>query len=221
MVIPKTLMPEKLIANPLETLPGSSLRGRLQMRNERKVAFIGILAFAIVTILAVMLRLKTELSLHDIQRQEMASLAPDRTIAKDTILVPVKLSIKLLNGKASLRGTLPDETAHKTILARAHSIYGRDRVEDNLEVMDGVVLTPWFDSVIKWFPPTLSGLNSGEITISGLEVLLFGDVSSPTDREAAGKLIERLAGVEAKIHNGLRVITAPQSATSGADKMPK
>ena len=193
-----------------EEIPRGSLWGIVQTQNQRKVIAVGVAAFVCVTMLAILLALRTELSIRDAQLRELAGKAPARTLAKDAILLPVNLSLKVQDGKTILRVTLPSEVAHRDVLTRARNLYGNVEIDDRLEVKTNVALTPWFDSVIKWFPPAISGLKSGEITVSGLEVLLFGEVSSGEERDNAGRLVEQLAGNEAKIHNGLRINVGQQ-----------
>lgn len=194
--------------------PSHSLLARLQLVNERVILAAGILAFSAAVLLSVAARWYLEAR----SAAEIAKLVPEkikeRALVKGDILVPVRLSIKLQDGRATLRGMLPDEAAHQTVLARAREIYGFN-IEDNLGIQSGIVVTPWFDSVLKWFPPRVNALNSGEISVSGMKVLLFGQVPSIDARLAAGRVLSKLVGTEGQFFNELHV--SPSADIQGAN----
>lgn len=193
--------------------PDHSLLARLQSVNERVVLAVGILVF----FAAVLLSIATRWYLEARSAAEIAKLVPEkikeRSLVKGDILVPVILSIKLQDGRATLRGMLPDEAAHQTVLARAREIYGYN-VEDNLGIQSGIVVTPWFDSVLKWFPPRVNALNSGEINVSGMKVLLFGQVPTVEARIAAGRTLAKLVGAEGQFFNELQVSASAQTQST-------
>jgi hypothetical protein len=182
---------------------GNSLLTRLQHINERVVLFFGIGAFLVVLALSVASRVYLE-SYQSLANSKLAA-PTQRTLVKGDVLIPVTLSLKVVDGRAILRGMLPSEAAHQTVLARAREIYGQAKVEDKLGIQSGIVVTPWFDSVLKWFPPRVDELRTGEISVSGMNVLIFGRVATDESRLAAGRTLAKLVGPEGKFSNELQV----------------
>jgi BON domain len=173
--------------------------------NEKLVGLFGILAFFLVLVLSVAARLILEVagSPSDIRPRPEALAA--RSLARGDVLVPVTLSIKFANGKAIVRGTVPDEKSHELVINRAKQIYGGIQIVDHLGIQPGIVLTPWFDSVLKWFPPKIEQIRAGEISVNGMNVLLFGQVQDISARIAAGSAAAKLAGPEGHVMNDLQV----------------
>ncbi len=203
----------------LKPSTGDSRLARLQHVNERVVLFLGIAAFFIVLALSVVSRLYLESHQSSADHIFRADVPKERALVKGDVLVPVTLSVKLVDGRAILRGMLPSEAAHQTVLARAKEIYGQGRVEDKLGVQSGIVVTPWFDSVLKWFPPRVDELHTGEISVSGMNVLIFGRVATDESRLAAGRTLAKLVGAEGQFFNELQITNvdeAPVPATTSA-----
>jgi BON domain len=173
--------------------------------NEKTVLGFGFIAFCIVVAVSIATRLGLEAKMATAETGARPVEAVSHVLAKGDILVPVTLSLKLANGKATLRGTIPDEISRDTLLERTKQIYGPANVVDHLGIQPGIVLTPWFDSVLKWFPPKVSEIRTGEISVNGMNVLLFGQVSDISARIAAGRAIAKLIGAEGQLLNALQV----------------
>ena len=186
---------------------GAILWGKAQALNEKTVAGLGFLVFLIVVCASIAARISLETN----ARQKVDTLRPavaaERSLVKGDVLIPVTLSIKFENGKATLRGTLPDEKSHDTVVNRATEIYGSSNLKDNLRVEPGIVLTPWFDSVLKWFPPRIEQIQSGEISVNGMNVMLFGQVPDISAQIAVGRALTKLAGPEGRVLNDLQVVS--------------
>ena len=184
----------------------------LRAANERVVLLLGVCAFLVAMSLSIVTRIQLE------QRQiaapgfSQAATGRARALAIGDVMVPVTLSIKFAGGQAVIRGMLPDEAAHRTVLARAREVFGKTNVDDYLAVQSGIVVTPWFDSVLKWFPPRINELKAGEISVSGMNVLLFGEVTSEEARLSAAKSISKLLGPEGQLQNEIRVDYAAELA---------
>jgi osmotically-inducible protein OsmY len=186
--------------------------------DEKTVLGLGILAFCLVAALSIATRLGLEISAAVVETQDRALDVKPHSLARGDILVPVTLSLKIENGKATLRGTVPDETSRDTLLDRASQIYGQANVVDRLGIQPGVVLTPWFDSVLKWFPPKVAEIRSGEISVNGMNVLLFGQVADISARIAAGGAVAKLIGQEGQLLNDLQVKNVNEADAPGNNR---
>ncbi len=193
--------------------PEQPLFMRLRFLNERTTFALGVGLFLLILLLSVATRIYLESRFGALSVPMSTAASKNRTLAKGDILVPVTLSAKLHDGRVVLRGTLPTEDAHQTVLARAQALYGAENVEDNLDVQPDIVVTPWFDSVLRWFPGRVDDLRNGEISVSGMNVFLFGEVSSVSVRTAAQQNFNKLVGAEGHLSNGLQV-------SYGADSSP-
>ena len=183
------------------------LWGKAQALNEKTVAGVGFSVFLMVVVGSIVIRLSLEVNArHEVDSARLV-VATERALVKGDILVPVTLSIKFEHGKATLRGTLPDEKSHDTVVNRAREIYGLNNVDDHLGVEPGIVLTPWFDSALKWFPPRIEQIQSGEISVNGMNVLLFGRVPDISAQIAVGRALTKLAGPEGRVLNDLQVVS--------------
>jgi hypothetical protein len=193
--------------------PSVPLFARLQSMNERVILTLGMLAFSAAVLLSVAARWYLEVRADSANSKLVSEKVKERPLAKGDILVPVTLNIKIKEGRVTLRGMLPNEAAHQTVLARTRAIYGQN-VDDNLGIQPGIVVTPWFDSVLKWFPPRVAELSAGEISISGIKVWVFGQVPTIEARLAAGRTLSKLVGVEGQFFNELQVSLAGQTSGS-------
>ncbi len=191
---------------------GAILWGKAQALNEKTVAGLGFLVFLLVVCASIAVRISLETN----ARQQVDALRPvvaaERSLVKGDVLIPVTLSIKFENSKATLRGTLPDEKFHDTVVNRAKAMYGSSNVQDNLGVEPGIVLTPWFDSVLKWFPPRIEQIQSGEISVNGMSVLIFGHAPDISAKLGVGSAVTQLVGPEGRVLNDLQVVTVDSAA---------
>lgn len=184
----------------------------LRAANERVVLLLGVCAFLVAMSLSIVTRILLEQRRIAAPGLSQAATGSARALAIGDVMVPVTLSIKFAGGQAVIRGMLPDEAAHRTVLARAREVFGKTNVDDYLAVQSGIVVTPWFDSVLKWFPPRINELKAGEISVSGMNVLLFGEVTSEEARLSAAKSISKLLGPEGQLQNEIRVDYAAELA---------
>ena len=83
----------------------------------------------------------------------------------------------------------------------------RTGVDDHLGVEPGIVPTTWFDSVLKWFPPRIEQIQSGEISGNEMNVLLFGRAPDISAQIAVGRALTKLAGPEGRVLNDLQVVS--------------
>ena len=183
------------------------LWGKAQALNEKTVARVGFLVFFLVVVGSIVIRLRIEASAPHKVNSARPAVATERSLVKVDILVPVTLSIKFENGKATLRGTLPDEKSHDTVVNRAREIYGLSNVDDHLGAEPEIVLTLRFDSVLKWFPPRIEQIQSGEISVNGMNVLLFGQAPDISAQIAVGRALTKLAGPGGRVLNDLQVVS--------------
>ena len=206
--------------NSISLPSGPILWGKAQALNEKTVAGLGFLVFFLVVAGSIAARLSLEATAIEKVVRARPVAAAERTLAMGDVLVPVTLSVKLKNGKATLRGTVPDEKSHDTVVNRAKEIYGPSNVEDKLSVESGIVVTPWFDSVLKWFPPRVEQIQSGEISVNGMNVLLFGRVSDISAQIAVGSALTKLAGPEGQVLNDLQVVSVDVAPPVSREQKP-
>lgn len=206
--------------NSISLPSGPILWGKAQALNEKTVAGLGFLVFFLVVAGSIAARLSLEATAIEKVVRARPVAAAERTLAMGDVLVPVTLSVKLKNGKATLRGTVPDEKSHDTVVNRAKEIYGPSNVEDKLSVESGIIVTPWFDSVLKWFPPRVEQIQSGEISVNGMNVLLFGRVSDISAQIAVGSALTKLAGPEGQVLNDLQVVSVDVAPPVSREQKP-
>ncbi len=206
--------------NSISLPSGPILWGKAQALNEKTVAGLGFLVFFLVVAGSIAARLSLEATAIEKVVRARPVAAAERTLAMGDVLVPVTLSVKLKNGKATLRGTVPDEKSHDTVVNRAKEIYGPSNVEDKLSVESGIIVTPWFDSVLKWFPPRVEQIQSGEISVNGMNVLLFGRVSDISAQIAVGSALTKLAGPEGQVLNDLQVVSVDVAPPASREQKP-
>lgn len=206
--------------NSISLPSGPILWGKAQALNEKTVAGLGFLVFFLVVGGSIAARLSLEATAIEKVVRARPVAAAERTLAMGDVLVPVTLSVKLKNGKATLRGTVPDEKSHDTVVNRAKEIYGPSNVEDKLSVESGIIVTPWFDSVLKWFPPRVEQIQSGEISVNGMNVLLFGWVSDISAQIAVGSALTKLAGPEGQVLNDLQVVSVDVAPPASREQKP-
>ena len=206
--------------NSISLPSGPILWGKAQALNEKTVAGLGFLVFFLVVAGSIAARLSLEVTAIEKVVRARPVAAAERTLAMGDVLVPVTLSVKLKNGKATLRGTVPDEKSHDTVVNRAKEVYGPSNVEDKLSVESGIIVTPWFDSVLKWFPPRVEQIQSGEISVNGMNVLLFGRVSDISAQIAVGSALTKLAGPEGQVLNDLQVVSVDVAPPASREQKP-
>ena len=113
-------------------------------------------------------------------------------------------------------GTVADEASKAALLARLRTVYGLDRVVDQLSV--GTVSTPanWNDYVGRLIGPNLKMISRGQLKIDGNNVSLRGDVSNEAQRQQIAGDIAASLNPTYTVNNGLRVAASEQSVLDAA-----
>jgi OOP family OmpA-OmpF porin len=113
-------------------------------------------------------------------------------------------------------GTVPDDASKAALLARLRTVYGFDRVVDQLSV--GRVAAPpnWNEHVVRLIGPNLKLVTRGQLQIDGTSVSLRGDVASEAQKQQiAGELAMNL-DTSYTVNNGLRVAVSEQGMLDAA-----
>lgn len=113
-------------------------------------------------------------------------------------------------------GTVGDESSKATLLARLRSVYGAERVVDQLAV--GNVATPanWNEYVGRLIGPNLKTISRGQLKVDGNTVSLRGDVASEAQRQQIAGDIAASLNPTYTVNNGLRVVASGQSMLDAA-----
>ena len=113
-------------------------------------------------------------------------------------------------------GTVSDESSKAALLARLRSVYGAERVVDQLAV--GNVATPanWNDYVGRLIGPNLKMISRGQLKVDGNTVSLRGDVASEAQRQQIAGDIAGSLNPTYTVNNGLRVSASEQGVLDAA-----
>lgn len=113
-------------------------------------------------------------------------------------------------------GTVSDESSKAALLARLRTVYGADRVVDQLMV--GNVATPanWNDYVGRLIGPNLKMISRGQLKVDGSTVSLRGDVASEAQRQQIAGDIAASLNPTYTVNNGLRVSASEQGVLDAA-----
>ena len=113
-------------------------------------------------------------------------------------------------------GTVADEAAKASLLARLRAVYGQERVVDQLAV--GTVSTPanWNEYVGRLINPNLKMISRGQLKVDGNTVSLRGDVSNDAQRQQIAGNIATSLNPTYTVNNGLRVAASEQSVLDAA-----
>jgi OOP family OmpA-OmpF porin len=144
-----------------------------------------------------------------------------------TAYLPAMLAASILMGAPAsawadsaapivVSGTVADEASKAAMLARLRTLYGAERVVDQLAV--GRVSAPpnWNDYVGRLLGPNLKLISRGQLQVDGTSVSLRGDVASEAQRQQIATEIS--AGLDAgyTVNNGLRVAASEQGMLDAA-----
>lgn len=107
-------------------------------------------------------------------------------------------------------GTVPDEATRAAILARARSLYGPERVVDQLGV--GAVVAPpnWSEHLQKILSPEIKNISRGQLTITGNDIDLKGEVADEARRAQIAADMANGLNATYMVRNGLRVAAVEQ-----------
>jgi OOP family OmpA-OmpF porin len=113
-------------------------------------------------------------------------------------------------------GTVADEASKAGLLARLRTVYGHERVVDQLSV--GRVSTPanWDDYVQRLVSPNLKLISRGQLKVDGNNVSLRGDVANESQRQQIASDIAASLNPTYTVNNGLRVAASEQSVLDAA-----
>jgi OOP family OmpA-OmpF porin len=113
-------------------------------------------------------------------------------------------------------GTVPDDASKAALLTRLRTVYGAERVVDQLAV--GRVSAPpnWNEHVARLIGPNLKLVTRGQLQVDGNSVSLRGDVASEAQKQQiAGELAMNL-DTSYTVNNGLRVAVSEQGMLDAA-----
>ena len=113
-------------------------------------------------------------------------------------------------------GTVADETGKAAVLARLRTLYGAERVVDQLAV--GRVSAPanWNEYVGKLIGPNLKLISRGQLQVDGTSISLRGDVASDAQRQQIAGEIALGLDPAYTVNNGLRVAASEQGMLDAA-----
>jgi OOP family OmpA-OmpF porin len=113
-------------------------------------------------------------------------------------------------------GMVGDDASKAALLARLRTVYGADRVVDQLAV--GRVSMPpnWNEHVGKLVGPNLKLIKSGQLQVDGTSVSLRGDVASEAQRAQIAGEIAAALDTSFTVNNGLRVAASEQGMLDAA-----
>lgn len=113
-------------------------------------------------------------------------------------------------------GTVADEAAKASLLARLREVYGAARVVDQLAV--GAVSTPanWNAYLQKLIGPNLKLISRGQLSVDGNAVSLRGDVANEAQRQQIAGDIASSLNPTYTVNNGLRVVASEQGVLDAA-----
>ncbi len=113
-------------------------------------------------------------------------------------------------GQVVVSGAVPDEATRVAILARLRSVYGQERVVDQIKV-GGVVTPPeWSASVQKLITSELKAISPGELRIDGTQITVRGEASNEATRQDVVSRMATALNSRYSIRNALRVAAADQ-----------
>ncbi|MDN4056163.1 OmpA family protein [Massilia sp. YIM B02763] len=113
-------------------------------------------------------------------------------------------------------GTVGDDAAKAALLARLRTVYGAERVVDQLAV--GRVTTPpnWNEHVARLVGPNLKLVTRGQLQVDGTNISLRGDVASDAQRQQIAGELALALDTSYTVNNGLRVAASEQGMLDAA-----
>ena len=113
-------------------------------------------------------------------------------------------------------GTVADEAGKAALLARLRTVYGAERVVDQLAV--GRVAAPpgWNERVAALIGPNLKQISRGQLQVEGSSVSLRGDVGSEAERQRIASELALNLDTSYTVNNGLRVAASEQGMLDAA-----
>ena len=113
-------------------------------------------------------------------------------------------------------GTVPDEATRSAILAQARSVYGPERVVDQLGVGPVVAPPNWSEHVQKVLSPEIKHISRGQLAITGNDIDLKGEVVDEARRAQIAADMAGALNATYVVRNGLRVAALEQGQVDAA-----
>ncbi|MBS1211084.1 MAG: OmpA family protein [Proteobacteria bacterium] len=104
-----------------------------------------------------------------------------------------------------ISGTVPDEATRQAILTKLRTVYGADRVIDQLGIGNVAAPPNWSEYAQRLISDDLKQISNGELDLNGNSLSVRGEVSNEDLRQQIpGQLASRLNPTY-QVRNGLRV----------------
>lgn len=117
--------------------------------------------------------------------------------------------------KVIASGTVPNDATRTAVLGRLRELYGENSVIDRIEV-GGVIPTPkWTENVEKILNTEIKKIHKGQIQINGTQVLLKGEVATPSIGQ---QISESIATSLSPTYTMVNSLTASDSRQATLDK---
>ncbi len=134
--------------------------------------------------------------------------------APPTPIAP-RISMRLVSGAVSLRGSVPDAETEMDLLAAAEEQFGVDRVINSLSVSDDVVVLPWVGRVKDVFEH-LGDLRSGGFVAEEAGFTLTGEVVSESIKAEIEQELELILDETLPVISELSIAALPEPTFSAS-----
>lgn len=104
-----------------------------------------------------------------------------------------------------LQGAVPDARIREKILRRAEIRFGSEQVQNQLSIDPSIPATPAIERLAAWFPPSLEGIQTGELQVLGDTISLYGEAQSQAAVQKMEDELKRVIGEDMELHNLLQV----------------
>jgi OOP family OmpA-OmpF porin len=158
--------------------------------------------------------------MHGVRRWPLWALAwPWMVVAQTAPVAPVGVpggAQVQAGGPVVVSGTVPDEGARVSLLARMRELYGAGRVVDQLTV--GAVVAPpqWQGALLRLLTPSLKQVSHGQLSVQGNLVEIKGEVANEALRQQVASEIAQALDPSYTVRNGLRVAVQEQAVVDQA-----
>jgi OmpA-OmpF porin, OOP family len=177
------------------------------LSSSKAIWSLGLLAFAILCFFCI--------SSH--APQLLGLSASTVALPAATTLASTNLEARLLNGKVTLTGTLPDESAKAQLLARAKELYGDGNFMDNVKVSNQTAFPTgdWLGSALALLPFASRMNNEGGFALDGKTVTVRGLVETDDTKSKLIADTVSAVGKDVRVEDKIMVrgkITAAQAS---------
>lgn len=114
-------------------------------------------------------------------------------------------------GQIVVTGAVPDEASKAALLTQVRTLYGADRVVDQVSIAQVSLPPNWSRYVQKLVGPNLKLISKGELKIDGTNVTVRGEVANEAQRQQIASDIATSLNPSYTVNNGLRVSAAEQN----------